>query len=105
MGLNSDYQTNTVTALILATIFILTRSVFRVAELSKGFGSRLANEEIPFMVLEGAMIVLATGLMTIYHPGSAFGAVWPNAGWTWKNGKKNTDIEVSAGSAEGIMRK
>lgn len=93
------------TALTLATTFILTRSIFRVAELSKGFGSRLANEEVPFMVLEGAMIVLATGLMTFYHPGSAFGAVWPNAGWAWKNGKKSADVEKSAGSAEGSVLK
>jgi hypothetical protein len=57
------------------------------------------------MVLEGAMIVLAAGLMTVYHPGSAFGTAWPNAGWTWKNGKKTEDVEESAGSAGNSMLK
>jgi hypothetical protein len=72
------------TAWALATIFILTRSCFRVAELAKGFGGKLANQQVPFMILEGAMIVLATATMTIYHPGHAFGDKWDDAGWSWK---------------------
>jgi hypothetical protein len=82
------------TAWALATIFILTRSCFRVAELAKGFGSRLANQQVPFMVLEGAMIVLATVAMTYFHPGHAFGDKWQNAGWTWR--KENVN-EAEAG--------
>jgi hypothetical protein len=81
-------------AYVVATICILTRSIFRVAELSKGFGSKLANEEIPFMILEGAMIVISTGLMTAAHPGMVFGEKWRNAGWKWGMGKgKGGDIE------------
>ncbi|KAG0650416.1 Efflux pump himE [Hyphodiscus hymeniophilus] len=72
-------------ALSLATIFILIRSCFRVAELAKGFSSKLANQEVPFMILEGAMIVLATLLLTAFHPGPAFGTNWTDAGWVWKN--------------------
>jgi hypothetical protein len=73
--------------LALATLFILTRSCFRVAELSKGFGGKLANEEIPFMILEGSMVSLATILMTAFHPGRAFGEKWRDAGWNWKKGQ------------------
>jgi hypothetical protein len=76
----------------MATIFILTRSCFRVAELAKGFGSKLANEEVPFMILEGAMITLATMTMTTFHPGWAFGSRWPDAGWSWK--KNQRDVET-----------
>jgi hypothetical protein len=76
----------------LAIIFILTRSCFRVAELAKGFGSKLANEEIPFMILEGAMIILATSSMTIFHPGWVFGMKWKDAGWTWKK-TRGADVE------------
>ena len=80
-------------ALTFATICILARSSFRVGELAKGFGSKLANEEIPFMVLEGAMVVLATSAVTAFHPGRAFGEKWKDAGWTWKNSRSGTDIE------------
>jgi hypothetical protein len=84
------------TALALTTLFILTRSSFRVAELAKGFGSKLANEEVPFMILEGAMIVLATASMTAFHPGRAFGEKWVDAGWSWKKG----DVESNRGNSE-----
>ncbi|BCS01482.1 RTA1 domain-containing protein [Aspergillus luchuensis] len=62
--------------LSLATITIFIRSVFRVAELKGGFHSKLANDEVEFMVLEGAMIVLATSAMTVMHPGFCFGGLW-----------------------------
>lgn len=55
--------------------------MFRVAELWKGFESNLANEEVPFMVLEGGMIVLAVGLLTFFHAGEVLGADWKNSGW------------------------
>ena len=70
----------------------------RVAELANGFGSKLANEEIPFMVLEGAMIVLATVMMMIFHPGGAFGAKWTDAGWNWENDCR-ADVEDGRNSS------
>ncbi|KAI9731475.1 MAG: hypothetical protein M1835_003523, partial [Candelina submexicana] len=42
-------------ALSLATLTIFVRSVFRVAELSQGFDGSLANDQVTFMILEGAM--------------------------------------------------
>ena len=65
-----------VMAIALAILTIYTRSCFRVAELQGGFGGSLANEEIPFMVLEGAMIIIATTALTVGHPGVIFGAKW-----------------------------
>jgi len=60
-------------ALFIATITIFARSIFRVAELAGGFHGKLANEEIPFMILEGAMIVIACLFLTAFHPGFVFG--------------------------------
>ncbi|KAL5045006.1 hypothetical protein BDW71DRAFT_95074 [Aspergillus fruticulosus] len=61
----------------LATICIYVRSVFRVAELSGGFDSHLANDEVAFMVLEGAMIsIAAIALSTWGHPGVGFQGHW-----------------------------
>jgi len=56
-------------ALVVATVFILVRSIYRCAELAGGFHGKLANEEIPFMVLEGAMMILACFGLTAMHPG------------------------------------
>ncbi|KAL4973819.1 sphingoid long-chain base transporter [Aspergillus desertorum] len=61
----------------LATICIYIRSVFRVAELSGGFGGHLANDEVTFMILEGAMVsVAAMALSTWGHPGVGFQGRW-----------------------------
>lgn len=54
-------------AFSLAFWFILIRSAFRVAELARGFDSKLANLEKPFMILEGGMMLGATILMTIWY--------------------------------------
>lgn len=60
----------------VAFFFILIRSCFRVAELAHGFQGKLANEEIPFMILEGGMMIGAIILMTIFHPGCYIGKDW-----------------------------
>jgi hypothetical protein len=71
-------------ALGLATILILIRSSFRVAELSEGFGSSLANNQVTFMVLEGGMVASAIILLTVLHPGLVFERKgWGNAGWSF----------------------
>lgn len=69
-------------ALGLATLTVVVRSVFRCAELAEGFRGKLANQQVIFMVLEGAMIVIAVGILTIWHPGLAFHERWEEAGWS-----------------------
>ena len=59
-----------------AFVFILIRCSFRVAELAHGFKGKLANEQVPFMILEGGMMILAVLLMTIFHPGRYIGEDW-----------------------------
>ncbi|KAH8695214.1 RTA1 domain protein [Talaromyces proteolyticus] len=73
-------------AFFFAGLFIFVRSVFRCAELSNGFGGALANDQITFMVLEGAMMVLACGLLTFFHPGLIIGRkAWAMASWKQNN--------------------
>ncbi|MCJ1395671.1 hypothetical protein MMC18_008557 [Xylographa bjoerkii] len=75
-------------SLAAATLAILIRSSFRVAELSQGFHGVLANQEITYMILEGAMIVIATILLTVFHPGLCFAGAWAAANFALKGRKK-----------------
>jgi hypothetical protein len=91
-------------ALALATICIFIRSVFRVAELSDGFGGALANQQVTYMVLEGAMIVLACSALTAWHPGPCFGGEWKKADF-WKSKKAVvTEAEESGVEGKGSVR-
>lgn len=60
---------------------IFARSVFRVAELKDGFNGDLANNEVAFMILEGVMIMVACGCLTVFHPGYCFGGKWQDTQW------------------------
>jgi hypothetical protein len=72
-------------ALGVATLTIFTRSVFRCAELSGGFRGPLANQEVTFMILEGAMISIAVTSLTVCHPGLVFKDAWHTANWSMRN--------------------
>lgn len=50
------------------------------------------------MVLDGAMIAIATIILTVVHPGLAFHGQWHAADWNFKKGK--TDAEIEIGSVE-----
>jgi hypothetical protein len=67
---------NKVPALLVATITILVRSSFRVVELTGGFHGHLWNDEVDFMVLDGAMVACACICLTVWHPGLAFHGRW-----------------------------
>ncbi|EXJ70710.1 uncharacterized protein A1O5_05700 [Cladophialophora psammophila CBS 110553] len=75
-------------AIAIATVTILIRCSFRVAELSKGFGSALANDQVMFMVLDGAMMSLAVLALSTGHPGPALGTgMWEQSGFKLLGGK------------------
>jgi hypothetical protein len=85
--------------LAIATLLIFIRSVYRVAELSEGFSGKIANQEAPFMIFEGPMIIVAVALITWYHPGRVFGDLWIPAGLgtrTLKPGNGST-VELTEG--------
>lgn len=86
----------------IATIAVFIRSVFRVAELSDGFHGKLANQEVTFMILEGAMIIIAVSAVTIMHPYFAFGGAWSEAAWSLR-GKKGVEASFGGkGSRESV---
>ncbi|OQO04791.1 hypothetical protein B0A48_09715 [Cryoendolithus antarcticus] len=68
--------------LSFATLTIFIRSCFRVAELSGGFHGSLANNQVSFMILEGAMIIMAVLALTACHPGICFSGSWTAATWS-----------------------
>ena len=56
--------------------------------LSGGFGGHLANDEVSYMILEGAMIIIASLAFTIVHPGIDFGRVaWAEGDWHFRSRK------------------
>ncbi|KAI8938750.1 hypothetical protein NX059_004617 [Plenodomus lindquistii] len=71
-------------SLLVATLAILVRSIYRVAELWDGFSGELWNSEKDFMVLDGGMMSLAVLLLTVFHPGPAFGEQWHAANWSFR---------------------
>ena len=81
-------------SILLATIAILIRSIFRVAELWGGFAGSLWNNETDFLVLDGTMMALAMVCLTATHPGLAFGGVWRAADWNFRSKKGVAAKEV-----------
>ncbi|RHZ58029.1 hypothetical protein CDV55_100580 [Aspergillus turcosus] len=78
--------------LTVATLAIFVRSIFRVAELREGFDGPLANDEVMFMILEGAMMVIATLCLTALHPGYCFGGYWDQT--SWKSIKRSSQLSL-----------
>ena len=76
--------------------------MFRVAELSEGFGGDLANNQISFMVLDGTMVIISCLALTIMHPGVGFGSVWQEANFSFRTKKGHRDgMELGSSGNEG----
>ncbi|CAM1507772.1 Fc.00g046200.m01.CDS01 [Cosmosporella sp. VM-42] len=69
-------KTLTLSGLAIASVTIFARCAFRVAELMRGFDSPLANNEMAFMILEGAMVIIACLCLTSGHPGLCLDIAW-----------------------------
>ncbi|KAK7429079.1 phospholipid-translocating ATPase rsb1 [Neonectria magnoliae] len=76
-----------------ATVFILIRTSFRMAELQNGFDSKLANNETAFIALEGGAILIATLCLAISHPGVAFQGRWGEADFQLRKNDKARDLQ------------
>lgn len=50
-----------------------------------GLESDLANDEVAFLVLEGAMVAIAVIALSISHPGVAFQGLWGKANFQLVN--------------------
>ena len=55
-------------ALCFATLCIFTRSVYRVAELSEGWGGHLIKVQKYFIGLEGAIVAAGVLALNAFHP-------------------------------------
>jgi hypothetical protein len=67
-------------ALALATIAIFWRSVYRVAELSRGWDGPLMKRQDLFVGFEGVMVVVAALALNIFHPNLCFAAMMDGQG-------------------------
>jgi hypothetical protein len=56
-------------AISFAFLAILVRCIYRIPEMSGGWRNEVMQNETDFIILEGAMIVIAVGLLTVIHPG------------------------------------
>jgi hypothetical protein len=89
-------------ALGAATVFLFIRAVFRVAELSGGFRGKLAQKQVLFMVLDGAMVLLACIILMVFHPGLAFSGVWDRASFRWGSRKSDNESVVHHTEMESV---
>ncbi|KAI2619656.1 RTA1-domain-containing protein [Hypoxylon sp. NC1633] len=62
-------------ALVLSTVCVFWRSVFRVAELSHGWTGPLMARQDLFIGFEGVMITVAVWALNLFHPALCFGPV------------------------------
>jgi hypothetical protein len=86
--------TNGNAAIFLATATLFVRTVFRAIELSEGFGGKLANNQLTFMILDGAMVIIASICMTVMHPGFGFEKRWNEAKFLFFDNKAGSDQEI-----------
>ena len=104
-------------ALMLSTLCIFTRSVYRVAELGEGWEGALIKNQNLFIGLEGVMVIVAVLLLNVFHPGLCFRegyelpAVRETQGkstgkrrW-WKKGSKNEIVELTGPENEIVELK
>ncbi|KAI4211037.1 MAG: hypothetical protein LQ351_006157 [Letrouitia transgressa] len=61
-----------IAGLFFAWLTIFVRCVYRIAEMANGWKNSIMQDETDFIVLEGVMIVIATGCLTVFHPGFCF---------------------------------
>lgn len=59
-------------AVITAFVAVFTRCVYRIIEMSGGWGNPIMQDEPSYIILEGALIGYATLVQTACHPGYCF---------------------------------
>jgi len=59
-----------------ASVLLFTYSIYRIAEMVDGLDGGLFQSQVVFMILNGAMPLVAAALLTIVPPGPAFGSRW-----------------------------
>jgi energy-converting hydrogenase Eha subunit E len=84
-------------ALALASLCILIRSVFRVAELSEGWSGPIMARQDLFIGFEGVLILVACLILNVFHPAICMRPVLVGGGGLtglWFTKKKTDDQEM-----------
>ena len=79
----------------ITVVAILVRCIFRCAELFGGFDSSLANNETLFMLLDGTLMIAASIMLTVAHPGLTMGGYWHTATFHLRTKKAATAEKLS----------
>jgi len=83
-------------ALTIATIGIFWRSVYRVAELSRGWDGPLMYKQNLFIGFEGVMVVVACLVLNVFHPSLCFRELMDGKGGIG-SGRKQKQSNVNGG--------
>ncbi|KAK1978140.1 RTA1 like protein [Colletotrichum cereale] len=51
---------------------VLVRCIYRVAEMAGGWGNRIMQDEVSFMILDASLVLICVTLLTVSHPGIHF---------------------------------
>ncbi|KAI1284102.1 RTA1 like protein-domain-containing protein [Xylaria sp. FL0933] len=65
-----------IAALTFTTFLIALRTGYRTVQIAEGFQSSIAQSEILFLVLDGAVMLMASILLLIYFPARVLGQSW-----------------------------
>ncbi len=60
----------------LASILLVAYSAYRIAEMVQRLDGALFQNQILFLIMNGVLPLLAAALITLQHPGRAFGSAW-----------------------------
>jgi len=82
-------------AIIVGFLGIYIRCIYRIPELTDGWGSELMRDETDFIILEGAMIVMSVLVLTVFHPGYCFPALGNTIGKNRASRGKSMDTTSS----------
>ncbi|KAL1964109.1 hypothetical protein VTN77DRAFT_7527 [Rasamsonia byssochlamydoides] len=91
------------TAVACAYTGILIRCIYRIAEMSGGWGNPIMRNEVLFIVLEGVMVLYPAFILTIFAPGFFFPEM-ANSSSSSRSGRKiSSSSAVEAAEAEAGM--
>ncbi|ETS83575.1 hypothetical protein PFICI_05451 [Pestalotiopsis fici W106-1] len=86
-------------AVLGAYFGILIRCIYRIAEMSGGWGSTIMRDQPSFIVLEGFMVLIPVALLTAFPPGFLFPAMAEREAQRFrKKGKKSDEKSAAEGN-------
>ncbi|KAL6866243.1 hypothetical protein ACO1O0_002350 [Amphichorda felina] len=60
----------------LASVLLVAYCAYRVVEMATGVNGKLFQTQVVFMIMDGVVPLGAATLITVQHPGAAFGPAW-----------------------------